>query len=124
MVGVKNILIIEDDFFIRDLYQKQFTKEGYAVDTAEDAEIGLEKVRSGQANLILLDIMLPKMSGLDLLKILKAEAALQNIPVVMLTNLGQDNAIKQAFDLGAEGYLVKSAYTPTQVVQEVKGYIK
>ena len=124
MEGSKKILIIEDDFFIRDLYEKQFTKEGYAVESAPDAEQGLEKIKAAPPNLVLLDLMLPKMSGLDVLKILKADANLKSIPVVILTNLGQDQAIKQGFDLGADGYLIKSAYTPSQVVNEVRTYIK
>lgn len=124
MAESKNILIIEDDFFIRDLYEKQFKKEGYSVDTSADAEGGLEKIKSHAPNLVLLDLMLPKMSGLDLLKILKSDNNLKSVPVVILTNLGQDQAIKQGFDLGADGYLIKSAYTPSQVVNEVKTYIK
>lgn len=124
MADEKKILIVEDDFFIRDLYEKQFKKEGYAVESSPDAEQGLEKIKASPPNLVLLDLMLPKMSGLDLLKILKADANLKNVPVVILTNLGQDQAIKQGFDLGADGYLIKSAYTPSQVVNEVRTYIK
>ena len=124
MANEKKILIVEDDFFIRDLYEKQFTKEGYAVESVPDAEQGLEKIKSAPPNLVLLDLMLPKMSGLDLLKILKADNNLKTVPVVILTNLGQDQAIKQGFDLGADGYLIKSAYTPSQVVNEVRTYIK
>ena len=124
MAEGKKILIVEDDFFIRDIYQKQFTKEGFNVEVSPDAENGLEKVKNEKPNLILLDLMLPKMSGLDLLKILKADTDLKSIPVVILTNLGQDQAIKQGFDLGADGYLIKSAYTPSQIVNEVRTYIK
>lgn len=124
MAEVKKILIVEDDFFIRDLYEKQFKKEGYTVESAPDAEQGLEKIKASPPNLVLLDLMLPKMSGLDLLKILKADTNLKSVPVVILTNLGQDQAIKQGFDLGADGYLIKSAYTPSQVVNEVRTYIK
>lgn len=124
MADEKKILIVEDDFFIRDLYEKQFKKEGYVVESSPDAEQGLEKIKAGPPNLVLLDLMLPKMSGLDLLKILKADANLKSVPVVILTNLGQDQAIKQGFDLGADGYLIKSAYTPSQVVNEVRTYIK
>ena len=115
----KKILIIEDDFFIRDLYLRQFTKEGYAVDTAENGPDGIVKAEEQKPNAILLDIMLPRMSGLEVLKKLKANDATKESMVILLTNLSEDQTIKDGFEMGAEGYLIKSAYTPEQVVKEV-----
>lgn len=115
----KRILIIEDDFFIRDLYVRQFTKEGFEVDTAENGNDGIVKAEDKKPQVILLDIMLPKVSGLEVLKKLKSNQATKSSQVVLLTNLSEDNTIKQGFELGAEGYLIKSAYTPEQVVKEV-----
>lgn len=115
----KRILIIEDDFFIRDLYVRQFTKEGFAVDTAENGNDGIVKAEDQKPDAILLDIMLPKVSGLEVLKKLKSNSQTKASLVVLLTNLSEDDTIKQGFELGAEGYLIKSAYTPEQVVKEV-----
>lgn len=115
----KRILIIEDDFFIRELYLRQLQKEGFEVEGAEDGPSGLAKANQEGWDLILLDIMLPKLNGMDLLRTLKSKPETKDIPVILLTNVGQDTVIKQGFDLGAEGYLIKSAYTPQQVVQEV-----
>ncbi|MCL5411455.1 MAG: response regulator [Patescibacteria group bacterium] len=124
MAAAKKIVIVEDDLFVRDLYERQFKQEGFEVSVAVDGEEGVNKISKEVPDLILLDLMLPKMNGLDVLKTIKEKPETKNIPVVVLTNLGQDEAIKQCFELGANGYLVKSAYTPTQVVSEVKTYIK
>lgn len=119
----KIILIIEDDFFIRDLYERQFTKNGFEVISAEDGTDGIVKAEEHKPSAILLDIMLPKMSGLEVLKKLKTNDATKGSPVVLLTNLSEDQTIKDGFELGAEGYLIKSAYTPEQVVKEVSKLI-
>ncbi len=118
----KSILIIEDDLFIKELYQRQLSKAGFEVDTAEDGTRGLVKASEKSWSLILLDIMLPEINGLDVLRTLKSKPETKNIPVILLTNLGQDSLIKEAFDIGAEAYLIKSAYTPKQVVEEVKEF--
>lgn len=115
----KRILIIEDDFFIRDLYLRQFTKSGFIVETAETGADGIVKAEDMQPHAILLDIMLPKISGLEVLKKLKENEKTQNGTVILLTNLSEDQTIKDGFEMGAEGYLIKSAYTPEQVVKEV-----
>jgi DNA-binding response OmpR family regulator len=120
----QKILIIEDDFFVRDLYNRELTREGFAVSSAEDGPTGLLKVVEEKPDLVLLDIMLPKMSGLDVLKTLKEKEETKNIPVVLLTNLGQDSVIREGFTLGAVGYLIKAAYTPTQIVEEVKKFLR
>jgi len=120
----KKILIIEDDFFVRDLYDRELTREGFAVETAVDGPEGLLKAVETKPDLVLLDIMLPKMSGLDVLKTLKEKEETKNIPVVLLTNLGQDSVIREGFSLGAAGYLIKAAYTPSQIIEEVKKFLK
>ena len=121
--GNVKILIVEDDLFIRELYDRQLSLEGYQVTTAEDGEIGLAKITESIPDLLLLDIMLPKVSGLDLLRTIKAKDETKNIPVILLTNLGQDPVIKEGFNLGADGYLIKSAYTPDQIIEEVKKFL-
>ncbi len=120
----QKILIVEDDFFVRDLYNRELGREGFEVTTAEDGTGGLSKILEEKPDLILLDIMLPGMSGLDVLKKIKEEETVKDIPVVLLTNLGQDSVIREAFSLGAVGYLIKAAYTPTQIIEEVKKFLR
>ena len=117
------ILIVEDDFFIRELYDRQFNKEGFTVLTSEDGPDGLVKASQEKPDLILLDIMLPKLNGLDLLRTLKSKPETKDIPVILLTNLGQESVIKEGFEYGAESYLIKSAYTPSQIIDEVKNFL-
>lgn len=119
------ILIVEDDQFLRDFYQELLQTEGYTVDVAADGEIAQIKASEGGYGLILLDIMLPKKDGLEVLRGLKAQSPKSpNGAIVILTNLGQDAIIKQSFELGASGYLVKSAMNPDQVLQEIKSYLQ
>lgn len=121
----KKILIVEDDQFLREFYQELLQMEGYFVDTASDGEIGLSKLQSSEYNLVLLDIMLPKKDGVQILRDLKIKPAKSpNIIIVILTNLGQDTVIKQCFELGANGYLIKSALNPDQVLSEVRSYLQ
>ncbi len=118
------LLLIEDDQFLREFYQELLQSEGYSVDVAADGELGSQKVLIGGYNLILLDIMLPKKDGLQILRDLKAHPPKSaNGAVVMLTNLGQDSIIKECFNLGAEGFLIKSALNPDQVLSEIKSYL-
>lgn len=121
----KRILIVEDDQFLREFYQELLMAEGYFVDAAPDGEIALSKIQSNEYDLILLDIMLPKKDGVQILRDLKIKPAKSpNATIVVLTNLGQDLVIKQCFDLGADGYLIKSALNPDQVLTEVKSYLQ
>lgn len=121
----KKILIVEDDQFLREFYEELLTGEGYAVDTAEDGAIGLSKLQNNEYNLVLLDIMLPKKDGVQILRDLQITSSKSpNIAIVVLTNLGQETLIKQCFDLGAEGYLIKSALNPDQVLAEIKSYLQ
>ncbi len=124
MAEKQKILVVEDDQFLRELYDELLDDEGYAVETCADGEAGLEKIRQGGYDLVLLDIMLPKKDGLEILTEIKANPPKsKNGPVVLLTNLGQDAIIKQGFSLGASGYLIKSAMTPDQVLHEVKVFL-
>lgn len=120
----KKVLIVEDEVPLRELYQKEYTKQGFAVEIAGDGEEGLLKAGEHQPNLIVLDVMLPKMSGLEVLKILKTNVLTKDIPVVLLTNLGDEEIIKDAFKLGAEAYFLKVSYTPSQMVEESKKYFQ
>lgn len=120
----KRILIVEDDQFLREFYQELLMAEGYFVDVAPDGEIALSKIQTEEYNLVLLDIMLPKKDGVQILRDLKVRPPKSpNVVIVVLTNLGQDTVIKECFNLGANGYLIKSALNPDQVLTEVKSYL-
>lgn len=121
----KRILIVEDDQFLREFYQELLEGEGYNIDVAGDGETASQKLLEGGYNLVMLDIMLPKKDGLQILRDHKLNPSKNPVgKVVMLTNLGQDVIIKTCFELGAAGYLVKSALNPDQVLQEIKTYLK
>ena len=120
----KKILIVEDEIFISDLYLKAFTESGYEVQVAADGQAGLEMAQNSLPDLVLLDIMLPKMGGITVLAKMKEDNnPAKNIPVYLLTNLGQESIIKEAFKLGAAGYLLKSKYLPNQIVEEVNKFL-
>ena len=120
----QKILVVEDDQFLRELYNQLLTEEGYEVDLAADGEEGLSKISKGGYDLVLLDIMLPKMDGLEILRRYKKQPSEKpNGSVVLLTNLGQDSIIKEGFNLGASGYLIKSSMNPDQVLSEVKVFL-
>lgn len=121
----KKILIVEDDQFLREFYQELLEGEGFDIEVAAEGETGLNKIHQGGFDLVLLDIMLPKKDGIQILKEYKMNPpAIPNGLVVVLTNLGQDAIIKTCFDLGASGYMIKSALNPDQVLTEVKNYLQ
>lgn len=114
------ILIVEDDPLMSRLYSKVFQIEGYDVLTAPDGEEGLSEIHKDIPTLILLDVMMPKMNGLELLEKLKSDPATRKIPVIMLTNLAGTADAEKAISLGAVKYIVKSEYDPKQIVEMVK----
>src|SRR3989344_6870617 len=116
----KKILLVEDEAFIRELYVRQLTKQGFQVKSAVDGQSGLNSLKSEQFDLLLLDIMLPGMNGLQLLREFKTQNPNSPMITILLTNLGQEAVIKEGFELGAAAYLIKASYTPDQVVTEVK----
>ena len=119
--GIQNkVLIIEDEHDIRELYAEILQGGGYEVDQAPDGNVGIEKTKNSEWNIMLLDIMLPGKDGLKILKDLKDTAELKKGPVIVLTNLNNEHIIQEAFNLGADGYLIKSEITPDKVLEEVK----
>lgn len=116
-----NILLVDDDPLLVRMYQTKFESDGYTVQTASDGLSAIDKLKEYKPDLILLDVMMPKMNGLDVLKKLKSQAETKGIPVVMLTNVGSSDADEAVgLELGAVAYLVKANYTPKEVVQKVK----
>ena len=120
----KKILLVEDDPFISEMYTTKFEKQGYDCEIAMTGKDGLAKAKEWMPDIMLLDIMLPKMSGIEVLRALKENELTKKIPVLLLTNLGEETIIKEGFELGADGYLLKVSYTPSQVVDEVKKFFE
>lgn len=119
----KKLLIVEDDFFIRDLYEISAREVGFAVKTASDGQEAVTMVQAEIPDLILLDLMLPKMNGIDVVKTLKADARFKNIPIIIITNLEDEVKKKEALDAGAVEYLLKIRNKPNEVVEILKKYI-
>lgn len=120
----KKILLIEDEAFIADIYERELAKAGFEVKVVGEGKAGLETLEKESFDLLLLDIMLPGMHGLELLREWRIRNPKSTMPIILLTNLGQDEVIKEAFTLGAQGYLIKASYTPQQVVTEVQNTLQ
>lgn len=118
------VILIEDDESIGFIYKRQLDLAGLQTDLFTNGKEGLEAVNANTYDLLLLDIMLPDVNGLDILKEIKSNEKTKSLTVILLTNLGQDNVIKQGLTLGAEGYLIKASLTPKQIVEEAKQILK
>lgn len=123
MASKKKILLVEDDEFLAELYATKLGLEKFEVYLASDGEKGLRITKEKKPDLILLDIILPKMDGFEILKILKADPELKNIPVILLTNLSQKDEVKKGLELGANDYLIKAHFMPSEVVRKIKNII-
>ncbi len=124
------ILLIEDNQFIIDIYIRSFDawnkihdQDLYQVIAAYNGDEGLKKAFNEKYDFILLDILLPNKSGINILKELKANSKTKDIPICMLTNLGDDQVMEQAYKLGAIGYMVKSNFTPEQIVEQTRNLL-
>ena len=117
------VLIIEDDNFLSDLYKIQFEKSGYKVVQSYDGLDGLSKISIETPSVVVLDLILPELSGLEVLERLKKDPKFGAIPVVVLSNLRDEEKMKKALTLGAVGYIIKPTLTPKQIVEEVGKYI-
>ncbi len=119
----KKVLIIEDELNIREVYRDILKEAQFDVIESSEGDDGLKKALEGNWDLILLDIMLPKKDGLEILADIKKDPNLSSKPVILLTNLGRDSIIKEGYSLGASSYLVKSEINPDDVVKAVKKLI-
>ncbi len=121
----KNILIIEDDAFLMELLSKKFASEGFTVSGAINGREGLEKIKEINPDLVLLDLLLPDVNGLNVdgFKVLssaKEDPATSSIPIIILSNLGQQEEIERGLKLGAIDYLIKSQFTSDEIIKKVK----
>lgn len=119
----KKVLLIEDDPLILKMYQAKFQNEGYAVMVAEDGVHGLKVLAESTPDIILLDIMMPQMSGIDFLKKVRSTESGKDIPVLVLTNLSEKEEEQEANALGVKEYLLKASLTPAEIAEKVKKYI-
>jgi DNA-binding response OmpR family regulator len=121
----QQLLIVDDDPFILDVYRDLFLDEGYKVDTASDGQEGYEKIRLGGYDGILLDVMMPHLDAIEILKCLQDHPPEQsNGPIIVLTNLNHDPAIKKALEYGAFTSLVKADHSPGELVNQVRSIIR
>jgi DNA-binding response OmpR family regulator len=113
-------LVAEDDRFLRKAAEMALKRQGYTVLTAADGEEALRAAQSELPDLILLDLIMPKLNGFDVLQALKKEAPTAQIPVIVLSNLGQDRDVQQAMDAGAAAYFIKTDLSLQALVQRVE----
>jgi len=119
----KRIVIIEDEKYILDMYAEIMQSSGFQVRTASTGELGLKCIAEFKPDLIMLDLMLPGIDGMEVLRVVRREAEKYGKPlIIILTNLSNEVMIKDAFYERADGYLMKTELTPEQVVNEVKGF--
>jgi DNA-binding response OmpR family regulator len=114
------IAIIEDDAAIHQMYRMKFETEGFDVQLASNGKSGIELVKKFNPDIVLLDLQMPEVDGLEALRAIRSSKQNKQTPVIILTNLGEEESPKELKDLGANGYIVKADYTPRQVVLKVK----
>lgn len=124
VLNSKKVLIVEDDSYLSSLMLGHLKDKGFDVHLAINAEKGLETAREILPDIILLDIILPKMDGYEFLKTIKAEEKLSSIPIIILSNLGQKDEIDRGFKLGATDFLVKSNFDLDEIAEKVKKVLK
>jgi DNA-binding response OmpR family regulator len=117
------VLIIEDDPFLSSMYATKFELEGFAVFSGDNGQKGLDLALVEIPDIILLDILMPVMNGFEVLENLKKNDKTKNIPTILLTNLNQKDEIERGFALGADDYLIKAHFMPSEVVEKVRGLI-
>lgn len=120
---VKKLLIVEDEPVLNKALQDFLSAEGFDVVTAVDGEEGIRKAHSEMPDLVLLDIILPKKDGYEVIKEIKNDEKTRNIPIILLTNLGSINDVEKALELGATTYLVKADYKMEEVTQKIKAVL-
>ena len=116
----KKILLVEDEEIMIDLLQKKLTKEGYEISVARDGEEGLKAMREVKPDLILLDIIMPKMGGFEVMTEMQKDKTLAKIPVIVISNSGQPVELDRAQKLGAKDWLIKTEFDPQEVIEKVK----
>ncbi len=120
----KVVLLVEDNDFIRNMYQLKLAKADLAVVEAVDGKMALDKIAEHKPDIILLDLMMPNVGGIEVLKELKKQGVTPGLPVIVLTNVMDPQTIAEAKELGARDYIVKTDLTPSQVVEKLEPLLK
>ena len=125
---MKNILLVEDDLFLIDIYSTKLKMAGFSVDVATDGETAIKKLNEETPDLLVLDIVLPKVDGWEILEKIQSQKSeikkLEDLKIIVLSNLGQKEEVEKGLKLGATKYLIKAHYTPSDVVEEIKEIFK
>jgi DNA-binding response OmpR family regulator len=119
----KKILIVEDDSFVVEVYSTKLLEMGYEVRVAQNGEEGLKMIDEEKPDLILLDIIMPVMGGVEMLEELRKKNKVKKIPVILLTNVGEKESIQKVRNLGVQDYLIKSHFTPAEVIEKIKAVL-
>lgn len=117
------VLIVEDDTYISDMYRIKLESDGFEVEVATDGQAGLDAIINNHPDLVLLDVVMPKMDGFSVLQKIRKNPDFKNMPIVMLTNLGQKESVEKGLLLGANGYIIKAHFTPSEVVDKIKEFL-
>lgn len=123
IVIMKKILIIEDEDIIIELLQKKLIQEGYEVSTARDGEEGLKALKETKPDIVLLDIVMPKKSGYEVMEEMSKDPELNKIPIIIISNSGQPVELDKAKELGARDWLIKTEFDPNEVAEKVRKQI-
>jgi len=120
----KKILIVEDDNFVAEVYFSKLMEMGYEAVLAQNGEEGLEALKKNKVDLILLDILMPIMDGMEMLEEVKKVEEWRNIPVILLTNVGEKESVQKVREMGVNSYLIKSHFTPAEVIEKIEEAFK
>lgn len=117
--SLQKILLVDDDDFIQDVYTTKFEEAGLDVETADDGEKGLEKLRGDAFDAVLVDVIMPGMDGMEFLEALRSEELAQSASVIVLSNQGQPDDIDSAEAYDVDGYIIKASKVPSEILEEI-----
>ncbi len=121
--ATRSVLIVDDDLTLREMYEEYLKATGFSVISAQDGEEGLLKAKESKPSIVLLDLMMPKMSGIEVLHQLKADNTTKDIPVIVFTALIQDLEKQESFAAGASDYVVKTEVTPKGILEKINALV-
>ena len=120
---MKKVLVVEDDQFLSNAYKLKLSKSGFDVSVASDGEIGIKLMKEDKPDIVLLDLIMPNVDGFTCLESIKADDSLKDVPVIVASNLGQDEDVERAKSLGAVDFIIKSNISIEEIVEKVKAVV-